>query len=182
MVSGCHSHGASAREFLRDQRGAIAAEYVMLLALLATGISVSIFMLGDSIGGSFGSSSEVINAGGGTTETAGIPASTSSQTSSAAGCNNQGQGTGFGGGARRWRWPRCWSRRRQYLLSIIGRGPEMFQELMWLGLALAVVGILIVGYLASLAVRRAVDRRNEKQIVGQADYSRRLRPGDGGKS
>jgi H+/gluconate symporter-like permease len=56
----------------------------------------------------------------------------------------------------------------------------MFRELMWLGAILAVVGVLIVGYLASLVVRRAVDRRKEKQIVGQADYSRRLNPRDGG--
>lgn len=70
----------------------------MLLASLATGISVSIFMLGDSIGGSFGSSSEVIDAGGGVTETAGVPAGTSSQASSAGGCKNQGHGLGFGGG------------------------------------------------------------------------------------
>jgi membrane protein implicated in regulation of membrane protease activity len=55
----------------------------------------------------------------------------------------------------------------------------MFQELIWLGVALAVVGVLIVAYLAFLAIRRAVERRNEAQIVGQADYSHRLSPEDG---
>ena len=98
MISASHTQGASVADFWRDRRGAIAAEYVMLLAVLATDISVSIFMLGDSIGGSFGSSSEVISAGGGVTEAAGVPAGTSTQTSSAGGCSNQGQGTGFGGG------------------------------------------------------------------------------------
>ena len=98
MIPGCHSQDPSVAEFLQDQGGALAAEYVTLLAFLATGISVSIFMLGDSIGGSFGGSSEVIKASGGTTDSAGVPASTSSQASSSGGCDNQGQGTGFGGG------------------------------------------------------------------------------------
>ncbi len=81
MFSGCISHSASIAEFWRDQRGAIAAEYVMLLALLATGISVSLFMLSDSISGAISNSSETISASGDTS-----------------GCNNQGQGTGIGGG------------------------------------------------------------------------------------
>jgi len=98
MISGGHLQGTGVADFCRDQRGAIAAEYVMLLALLATGISVSIFMLSDSIGGSFGNSSEIINTSAGTTGAGGNPTSTSSQTSSAGGCDNQGQGTGFGGG------------------------------------------------------------------------------------
>jgi hypothetical protein len=57
----------------------------------------------------------------------------------------------------------------------------MFQELMWLGAILALGGVLIVAYLASLAIRRAIDRRNEAQVVGLADYTRRLSPGDGGE-
>ncbi len=55
----------------------------------------------------------------------------------------------------------------------------MFQELIWLGAALAVVGVLIVAYLAGLAVRRLVVRRATSQFVGQSDYSRRLGSEDG---
>ncbi len=71
------SQSASIADFWHDQRGASAAEYVMLLAVLATGISVSLFMLSDSIGGAISNSAETI---------------------SASGCSNQGQGTGLGGG------------------------------------------------------------------------------------
>ncbi len=77
MFLGGISHSASVADFWRDQRGATAAEYVMLLALLATGISVSLFMLSDAIVGAISNSSEIISAGG---------------------RNNQGQGTGLGGG------------------------------------------------------------------------------------
>ena len=56
----------------------------------------------------------------------------------------------------------------------------MFHELMWLGVVLAVVGILIVAALASRAIRQAVDRRSEARDIAQADYSRRLNPDDEG--
>jgi Flp pilus assembly pilin Flp len=85
-------------KFWRNRRAAIAAEYVIILALLATGISVSIFTLADSIGGAFGNSSDIISTGVPITETSGNSSSPSSQTSSSGNCDNQGQGTGFGGG------------------------------------------------------------------------------------
>jgi type II secretory pathway pseudopilin PulG len=54
----------------------------------------------------------------------------------------------------------------------------MFHELMWLGVVLAVVGVLIVAALASWAIRQAVDRRSETRDSAQADYSRRLNRDD----
>ena len=81
MTSQGNTQSENAVNFWQDQRGAVAAEYVMLLALLTTGISVSIFMLSDSINGAISNSSETISASGDT-----------------GGCDNQGQGTGLGGG------------------------------------------------------------------------------------
>ncbi len=61
---------------------------------------------------------------------------------------------------------------------MLGVGPRMFHELMWLGVVLAVVGVLIVAALASWAIRQAVDRRSETRDNAQADYSRRLNRDD----
>ncbi len=55
----------------------------------------------------------------------------------------------------------------------------MFHELMWLGVVLAVVGVLIVAALASRAIRQSIDRRSEARDNAQADYSRRLNTDDG---
>jgi len=54
----------------------------------------------------------------------------------------------------------------------------MFHELMWLGVVLAIVGLLVVAALASRAIRRSIDRRSEARDIVPADYSRRLNPDD----
>ncbi|MDX1575338.1 MAG: Flp family type IVb pilin [Kiloniellales bacterium] len=67
--------------FLRDQRGATAAEYALLLALVSGGLAVSAVGLGESISNSMNETSALIDQSG---------------------CDNNGQnngqGTGFGGG------------------------------------------------------------------------------------
>lgn len=63
--------------FLRDQRGAAAAEYAILLALIAGGLALSVTVLGQSISDSMTNTSELLNQSD---------------------CDNNGRGTGFGGG------------------------------------------------------------------------------------
>ncbi len=63
---------------------------------------------------------------------------------------------------------------------MLGVGPRMFHELMWLGVVLAIVGLLVVAALAFRAIRQSVDRRSEARDIAQADYSRRLNPDDEG--
>ena len=77
LLSGCRWRRATVADFWRDQHGATAAEYALLLGILATGMTISLFVLSDSIGGA------MINI---------------ADTIIASGCDNQGQGTGFGGG------------------------------------------------------------------------------------
>ncbi len=60
---------------------------------------------------------------------------------------------------------------------MLGVGP-LFHELMWLGVVLAVVGVLIVAALAFPAIRQSVDRGSEARDISQADYCRRLKPDD----
>ena len=57
-------------------------------------------------------------------------------------------------------------------------GARMFHELMWLGVVLAIVGLLVVAALASRAIRQSIDRRSEARDIAPADYSRRLNPDD----
>ncbi len=63
--------------FLRDGRGATAAEYALLLALIAGGLALSAAVLGESISGAINNTSALIEQSG---------------------CSNNGGGTGFGGG------------------------------------------------------------------------------------
>ena len=63
------------RAFATDQRGATAAEYVMILAIVGTGLFMAIFLLSGAISDGVRDAAEVIDE---------------------AGCNNQGHGTGFG--------------------------------------------------------------------------------------
>lgn len=63
---------------LRGQRGAAAAEYAVLLALIAGGLALSVTLLGQSISDSITNTSELLNQSG---------------------CDNNGRGTGFGGGS-----------------------------------------------------------------------------------
>ena len=65
------------RDFLKDCRGASAAEYALLLAVVGAVLAMSAFVLGDTIAASMENSSNVFQQ---------------------AGCNNNGQGTGLGGG------------------------------------------------------------------------------------
>ncbi len=65
------------RAFATDQRGATAAEYVMILAIVGTGLFMAIFLLSGAISDGVRDAAEVIDE---------------------AGCNNKGLGTGFGGG------------------------------------------------------------------------------------
>ncbi len=73
----------SLRAFASDQRGATAAEYVMLLALITGAIAMAIFLLSGAISGGVIDAAELIDYVKSTGE---------------AGCNNRGRGTGFGGG------------------------------------------------------------------------------------
>ena len=66
-----------ARVFLSDCRGASAAEYALLLSIVAASLAVSAVVLGESISGAMDDASGLIEQ---------------------AGCNNNGQGTGLGGG------------------------------------------------------------------------------------
>ena len=63
--------------FLRDCRGASAAEYALVLAVVGAVLAMSAFVLGDTIAASMDNSADVIQQ---------------------AGCGNNGSGTGFGGG------------------------------------------------------------------------------------
>jgi pilus assembly protein Flp/PilA len=63
--------------FLMDCRGASAAEYALMLAVVGAVLAMSAFVLGDTIAASMDNSAEVFHQ---------------------AGCNNNGQGTGTGGG------------------------------------------------------------------------------------
>ncbi len=65
------------RAFASDQRGATAAEYVIILAIVGTGLGMSMMSLAGAISGGVQDSANLI---------------------SEAGCNNNGLGTGFGGG------------------------------------------------------------------------------------
>ncbi len=66
-----------ASSFLRDCRGATAAEYALVLAVAGAVLAVSAFALGESIAASMDNSADIFQQ---------------------AGCSNNGQGTGFGGG------------------------------------------------------------------------------------
>ncbi len=50
------------RAFASDQRGASAAEYVVILALVGTGLFLAIFLLSGAISGGLEDATEVINA------------------------------------------------------------------------------------------------------------------------
>ncbi len=63
--------------FLRSRRGATAAEYALLLALIAGGLALSAAVLGESISDTMNETSALIERSG---------------------CSNNGGGTGFGGG------------------------------------------------------------------------------------
>ncbi len=65
------------RAFASDQRGAAAAEYVILLALIGSMLAMSILLLSGAISDGVAGVANLIDE---------------------AGCNNQGQGTGLGGG------------------------------------------------------------------------------------
>ena len=66
-----------ATSFLKDRRGATAAEYALVLAVVGAVLAMSAFVLGDTIAASMDNSADVIQQ---------------------AGCANNGQGTGLGGG------------------------------------------------------------------------------------
>jgi pilus assembly protein Flp/PilA len=50
---------------LKDQTGASAAEYALILAIVGTGIAIAAWGLGQAIGGAMNSASSCINEGGG---------------------------------------------------------------------------------------------------------------------
>ncbi len=68
---------ALARNFLRDCRGASAAEYALVLSVVGAVLAMSAFVLGETIAASIDNSSDIIQQ---------------------AGCGNNGQGAGLGGG------------------------------------------------------------------------------------
>lgn len=50
------------KNFVRDESGASAAEYVLILAIIGSGIAVAALGLGDAIGGAMDRASDVIDA------------------------------------------------------------------------------------------------------------------------
>ncbi len=52
------------RAFATDQRGATAAEYVMILAIVGTGLFMAIFLLSGAISGGLEDAAEVIDEAG----------------------------------------------------------------------------------------------------------------------
>ena len=71
----------------RDERGATAVEYALLIALLAMAILGSVALLGNAVGGSFNEASDAIDA---TAEQVGNGGPN--------GANNKGKGVGIGDG------------------------------------------------------------------------------------
>ncbi len=69
------------RAFASDQRGAAAAEYVILLALIGSMLAMSILLLSGAIAGGIEDAADLI-----------------AELIDKANCNNEGQGTGLGGG------------------------------------------------------------------------------------
>ena len=67
----------SLKGFLCGRRGAATAEYVVILAVIAAGLTLSAGVLGQSIADSIANTSMLLDQRG---------------------CKNNGQGTGFGGG------------------------------------------------------------------------------------
>ncbi len=65
-------------EFPGARRGATAAEYALLLAVIAGGLALSAAVLGESVSGALTNTSALMDQSGG--------------------CDNNGGGTGFGGG------------------------------------------------------------------------------------
>jgi len=55
--------GAFLARFLREENGAAAAEYALLLAIIAAGLAVSAGVLGTAISNAMDNSSAAINAG-----------------------------------------------------------------------------------------------------------------------
>jgi pilus assembly protein Flp/PilA len=51
------------KNFVRDESGASAAEYALILAIVGTGIAVAAFNLGDSIGDAMGEAEDCIRNG-----------------------------------------------------------------------------------------------------------------------
>ena len=71
------------RAFASDQRGAAAAEYVMILAIVGTGLAMAIFLLSGAIGDGVTDAAELIN---------------NVKSTGEAGCDNHDHGGGDGGG------------------------------------------------------------------------------------
>ena len=55
------------KSFLSDDSGASAAEYVLILAIVGTGIALAAFQLGGAITGAMDRAEDCINTSGGTT-------------------------------------------------------------------------------------------------------------------
>ncbi len=69
------------RAFASDQQGATAAEYVMILAIVGTGLAMAIFLLSGAIAGGIEDAADLI-----------------AELIDYANCNNKGLGIGDGGG------------------------------------------------------------------------------------
>ncbi|MBL0769584.1 Flp family type IVb pilin [Sphingopyxis sp. XHP0097] len=55
------------KDFIRDDSGASAAEYALILAIVGTGIAAAAFALGGSISGAMTTAKTCIDSAGGTT-------------------------------------------------------------------------------------------------------------------
>ena len=94
----------TARRFLRDENGASAAEYVLLLAIIGGGAAIAAVAMGDSIGGSLSFSSLII-ADAGASDGSDDPGPTGAlspdprQSAGGPGAGQDGDASGQGGGA-----------------------------------------------------------------------------------
>lgn len=93
-----------ARRFLREENGASAAEYVLLLAIIGGGAAIAAVTMGDSIGGSLSLSSLII-ADAGASDGAADPGPTGAsspdprQSAGGQGAGQDGDAAGQGGAA-----------------------------------------------------------------------------------
>ena len=88
----------TARRFLREENGASAAEYVLLLAIIGGGAAIAAVAMGDSIGGSLSLSSLIIaDAGASERYDPGLTGARSPDPRQSAAGQSAGQGDGASG-------------------------------------------------------------------------------------
>jgi Flp pilus assembly pilin Flp len=85
------------RAYLKDEAGASAAEYALLLGVIGAAVAVALFMLGSSIASQFGATAEVLDSPDG-------QLASSQGGGSSGGSSSGGTGGGSGGGGSNQGW------------------------------------------------------------------------------